>query len=31
LDTSPEGRLDLTRRLAIEMVAVAYYRLAGYL
>ena len=31
LDASPEGRLDLTRRLAIEMLAVAYYRFAGYI
>jgi uncharacterized SAM-binding protein YcdF (DUF218 family) len=31
LDASPEGRLGLARRLAIEIVAVAYYRVAGYL
>lgn len=31
LDTSPEGRLELARRLAIEMMAIAYYRVAGYL
>ena len=31
LDSSPEGRLDLARRLAIETVAVVYYRVAGYL
>jgi uncharacterized SAM-binding protein YcdF (DUF218 family) len=31
LDGSPEGRLDLARRLAIEIVALAYYRVAGYL
>ena len=31
LDDSPEGRLALARRLAIEMVALAYYRAAGYL
>jgi len=31
VDGSPEGRLDLARRLAIEIVALAYYRVAGYL
>lgn len=31
LDDSPEGRLDLARRLAIELFALAYYRAAGYL
>jgi uncharacterized SAM-binding protein YcdF (DUF218 family) len=31
LDGSPEGRLDLARRLAIERAAIVYYRVAGYL
>jgi uncharacterized SAM-binding protein YcdF (DUF218 family) len=30
-DTSPEGRLTLTRLVLQEMLARAYYRLAGYL
>jgi uncharacterized SAM-binding protein YcdF (DUF218 family) len=31
LEGSPEGRLDLARRMAIELVAFSYYRVAGYL
>jgi uncharacterized SAM-binding protein YcdF (DUF218 family) len=30
LDADPESRLELGRRLAIETVAIVYYRLAGY-
>jgi uncharacterized SAM-binding protein YcdF (DUF218 family) len=31
LGGSPEGRLDLARTIAIEIIAFSYYRVAGYL